>query len=271
MTDIYMADVSEFQSNVDAPKYISAGNACIICRTYNGYRADHMMPSRRDYLRGQPFTGIGWYAYLADDRDPTQQATEFVGTIGKLGWNEWCILDLEEGSGDQTGRAEAWFNTVDKWQGFPAMLYSGSSFLNSNLSGAGHWSGRPLWIASYPSSYQPNPGSEPSTPHILWQFSDRYNFAGIGNCDGNIHHGPADEFISSVRSGKSGDVSPPTPEEVMAISACVADNGTMHVFVEDDKGAVWYTYQPKGKTDWNGGKAGKQIAGLSPFAPAPGK
>lgn len=271
MTDIYMADVSEFQGNVDAQKYISAGNECIICRTYNGYRPDNMMPGRRDYLRGQPFTGVGWYAYLEDGVDAVEQAHGFIATIGSLKGNEWPILDLEEGSGDQTGRAQAWFNVVDPWAGFPAMLYAGDAFLKSNLGGAGRWSGRPVWIASYPNSYQPNPGSEPSAAHILWQFSDRYNFAGIGNCDGNIHHGPADEFVSTVRAGKSGGVKPPTQEEIMAISACVADNGTMHVFVEDDKGAVWYTYQPKGKTDWNGGKAGKQIAGLSPFAPAPGK
>lgn len=265
-----MADVSEFQPNVDAPAYLKAGNECIIARTYNGYRADNTMYNRRDYLRGQPFTGVGWYAYLEDGPDAADQAHAFIQGIGSLRGNEWPILDLEEGSGDQTGRADAWFRVVDNWAGFPAMLYAGASFLKTNLGGAGRWQGRPLWIASYPSSYQPSPSAEPSDPHLLWQFSDRHQFAGIGACDGNVYHGTAQQFVSAARS-QSGGVKPPTEDEIMALAACVADNGTMHVFYEADDGSVWYTYQPKGKTDWNGGKPGKQLAGLSPFAPNPQK
>jgi hypothetical protein len=264
MTDIRMADVSEFQGNVDAPAYLAAGNHCIIARAYSGYRPDHTMPGRRDYLRGQPFTGVGWYAYLAADRDPTAQAHEFVQTIGQLKGNEWPALDLEEGGGDQTGRAQAWLNVVDAWAGFPAMIYSGASFFNDHLGGTGHWKGRPVWIAAYQST-------EPSAAHMLWQFSDSYSFAGIGSCDGSLHHGTAQEFMTAVRAGAGPSPQPRTPEETVAITAAQNANGSLHVFVESKDGSVWYTYQSKGESSWNGGEPGKKIAGLVRFAPAPGK
>jgi GH25 family lysozyme M1 (1,4-beta-N-acetylmuramidase) len=242
MTDIRMADISEFQSNVDAPAYLKQYK-CIICRTYSGYRPDKMMTGRRDYLRGQPFTGLGWYAYLAPDRDPAQQAREFINTVGSLKPNEWPILDLEEGSGNQTSRAEAWFKVVDPWAGFPAMLYSGDYFLKNQLSGAGHWSGRPLWIAAYQSN-------EPTAAHILWQFSDAYTFAGIGACDGNLAHMSAQEFISKVRGGK---VTPDTPQPITEddmISAVLKKNGAIEVFVEKSDGRVYHTWQKGENGKW---------------------
>src|SRR5215467_12410618 len=115
---VTLADISEYQANVDGNAYVHGGYGAIICRAHNGYRADHKMPGRRDYLRGCGLTGIGWYQYLAADRDPTDQAHEFVSTVGKLGDNEWPVLDHEEGAGDQRARANAWFKVVDSWAGF---------------------------------------------------------------------------------------------------------------------------------------------------------
>lgn len=55
----------------------------------------------------------------------------------------------------------------------------------------------------------------------------------------------------------------------MAITAVVNSAGALHVFVEAKDGRVFYTWQRKGETKWNGGKAGGSPAGLSLFAPAP--
>src|SRR5215472_12687493 len=120
MSDITFADISEFQSNIDADAYIKGGHTVIICRVHNGYRADKMMPGRATYLRGKPFVSVGWYQYLAKDRDAGQQAREFMSVIGRLRPNEFPILDLEEGAGNQTARAESWFKEVDPWAGFLA-------------------------------------------------------------------------------------------------------------------------------------------------------
>jgi hypothetical protein len=64
---------------------------------------------------------------------------------------------------------------------------------------------------------------------------------------------------------------PPTPTEDGMITAATL-NGIPHVFVERTDGSVWYTFQPAGGGHgWEGGQPGKQIAGLRPFAPPPGK
>lgn len=62
---------------------------------------------------------------------------------------------------------------------------------------------------------------------------------------------------------------PPTEEEIVSVSAVVNGAGALHVFVEAKNGSIWYTWQRKGETSWQGGKAGAAPAGLQLFAPAP--
>lgn len=230
MTDIYMADISEFQSNIDAPTYLGA-RQCVICRAHNGNRPDNMMPVRRNYLRGYPFVAIGWYQYLVANRDPAAQANDFVATVGALMANEYPVLDLEEGGGDQSGRAQAWFNVVDVWAGFPATLYSGDSFFRTQLGGTARWAGRPCWVAAYGQS-------EPTQPHTLWQYTSSANVPGVtGACDDSVHHGSPQEYLSSVRAGHLIPTpTPPTPppedEKQMIIAGMV--NGQGYIAVKPD-------------------------------------
>jgi N-acetyl-anhydromuramyl-L-alanine amidase AmpD len=56
------------------------------------------------------------------------------------------------------------------------------------------------------------------------------------------------------------------PAKITGVSAALADNGNLHVFVKCANGKTYYTWQRKGATDWHGGQAGKTVAGLSPFA-----
>ena len=74
MPDSYMADVSEWQSDIDADAYQRGGYDVLICRTYSGHDPDAKMPGRRDYLRGSGLAGIGWYCYLESGYDPADQA-----------------------------------------------------------------------------------------------------------------------------------------------------------------------------------------------------
>jgi len=260
MPDTRLADISEYQSDIDAGAYLKGGYSCLIVRAHNGSRADYKWPARRDYLRGYDFTALGWYQYVQPGRDAAQQARDFVDCVGPLRGNEFLIGDFEEGSGSQVSRAEAWFKVVDAAQGFPATLYSGQSYGKTNLGGWSRWQGRPRWIAAYSSQ-------EPTDQHELWQNTDSARFPGLaGGVDGNVYHGTAQEFIKTMRPGQPVA---PTVEDYMSVAACVADNGTMHLFVEAKDGSVWYTYQPKGKSAWNGGVQGKQVAGLSKLCPAP--
>jgi hypothetical protein len=83
---------------------------------------------------------------------------------------------------------------------------------------------------------------------------------------------PIDDVINMARGGPGPPTpTPPTEEEIVAIATGVNSAGALHVFVERDDGSVWYTWQRKGDTSWEGGKAGVATAQLKPFAPAPGK
>jgi lysozyme len=197
MTDIKMADISEFQANIDAPTYLK-NHRSIICRVHNGTRPDNMMPTRMNYLRSYPFTAIGWYQYFSSTHDPAEQARGFIAVVGKLRTNEFPILDVEEGDGSQIARAQAWFDVVDPWANLTSTLYSGLSFLTDKLGGTKQWPTHPIWVAAYGQR-------EPTVPHVLWQYSDReqYNAIKPPLCDSSIHHGTDKDFIYAVRHGKS--------------------------------------------------------------------
>ena len=241
MTDIRFADVSEWQGNVDAPSYIGGGYKVIICRTHSGYKPDGCMPGRRDYFRGQPFTALGWYQYLAKDRDAATQANEFIKTIGTLKPNEFPILDVEEGSGSQTSRANAWFKVVDAWAGFQSTLYASMYFFRDQLGGVGSWGSRPLWMAAYSSN-------EPSDKHTFWQFTDAYPFPGIGKCDGNLYHGDAQAFLKAVRGSGYAPAPDPTPKpttDPQSMVQLVGSDGRQLIFIEKSNGSVWFRDQGK--------------------------
>ena len=55
-----------------------------------------------------------WYQYLRAGQDVRSQANAFINWIGpNLNEGEIPILDLEEGSGNQSGRANQWFAIID--------------------------------------------------------------------------------------------------------------------------------------------------------------
>jgi hypothetical protein len=84
---------------------------------------------------------------------------------------------------------------------------------------------------------------------------------------------PLQAILAAARqhaSGSSPEPTPPKPEEIEMIASAVADNGSLHTFVVGpQRKAVWYTWQKKGESAWNGGAAGKQVAKLVKLADAP--
>jgi GH25 family lysozyme M1 (1,4-beta-N-acetylmuramidase) len=260
LVSITLADVSEFQQNVDAPAYLQGGHSCIIARAHNGNRPDRIWPARRDYLRKHPFDAIGYYQYLVAGRDANAQAHDFISTVGDIRENEFVILDLEEGSGNQTPRAQAWFAVVDAHYGRPSTLYSGESFGDTNLGGWSRWTGRPRWMAAYQ-------GHEPNEPHDLWQNTDRAHFPGIGTCDGNIFHGTGPQFAHIFCHMTGPAPIPPHPplpkpiKEGTVIAPAVKPDGRIELFYEADDGEVLHTWQPQPNSGWAGAEKGKRYAG----------
>jgi hypothetical protein len=91
---------------------------------------------------------------------------------------------------------------------------------------------------------------------------------------GGGHWDPGPSFpwptvIDMARTGSTPQ--PPKEEDIVAITTGLNNAGALHVFVEAKDGSVWYTWQRKGESAWEGGKPGKSVADLKPFAPAPGK
>jgi hypothetical protein len=252
-----LADVSEFQENVDAPPYLGAGHTCLIVRAHNGWRPDNRWPARRDYLRRFQFAALGFYQYLVAGRSSTDQADDFIAAVGDLRLNEFVVLDHEEGSGAQVPRAEAWFRVVDAHYGKSSTLYSGESFGDTELGGWTHWT-RPKWMAAYQ-------GVQPTEPHDLWQNTDRGVFPGIGTCDGNIFNGTVQEFTQTFCHVTGPTPShPPLPKpmkEGTMIEAAVKPDGRIELFYEADDGEVLHTWQSQPNAGWAGAEKGKRYAG----------
>jgi GH25 family lysozyme M1 (1,4-beta-N-acetylmuramidase) len=250
---ITLCDASEFQENIDAPAYLASNHTCLIVRAHNGRRPDNKWPARRDYLRRFSFDALGFYQYLVADRPAVEQARDFISAVGGLRFNEFVVLDCEEGFGDQVARAQAWFAVVDARYGAPSALYSGEAFGDDNLGGWAHWAGRPRWIAAYRRV-------EPNAPHDLWQFADAVPFPGIGICDGNLFHGTAQQFTETF----CGTAPPPLPKPIKegtVISSAVKSDGRIELFYEAEDGEVLHTWQSAPNSGWAGAEKGKRYAG----------
>ena len=181
MPDIHIPDVSEFQDRVD----FAAVGPAVILRAHNGYRADHTFAARRADAHTHGLRAVGLYCYLVKDRDAAVQAHEAAAVIGRLQPGEMVWVDVEEGSGDQSSRAETFAREIDSACGGHAGIYSGESFLTDHLRGT---YGRRIWVAAYRTS-------EPTATHALWQHSDREPHRGVsGPCDCSIFHGSADDL-----------------------------------------------------------------------------
>ncbi|HUX69015.1 MAG TPA: GH25 family lysozyme, partial [Cellulomonadaceae bacterium] len=110
MPDVVIADVSEFQQVIDWAAY-GASVPGVIIRAHNGTRPDLYWVANRDGARAH----VGWrgfYQYLPASIDPVVAARAFQATTGPLLPGEVAILDLEEGSGDQRARRQAWLDTL---------------------------------------------------------------------------------------------------------------------------------------------------------------
>jgi hypothetical protein len=76
---------------------------------------------------------------------------------------------------------------------------------------------------------------------------------------------PMDQVLDMARGGSPAPA--PSTSEEDQVAVALNWNDAIHVFeLYDD--AIWYTWQNKGETSWNGGKSGSGPAGMSRFCPA---
>jgi hypothetical protein len=74
---------------------------------------------------------------------------------------------------------------------------------------------------------------------------------------------------AGMPAGAAPPPTPPTEEQIRAVASCINSAGALHTFYEARDGSIWYTWQRKGETAWQGGKPGQAPAGLQLFAAAP--
>jgi hypothetical protein len=184
---------------------------------YGDAHLDSMFVSNKTGIQNAGFQFALLYHYLRQDQDALTQAKQFCSWIGTGQLKPWMrpALDLEEGSGNQSSRANTWFNYVDDFFGYDTQplpcrswLYTGQSFGNSNgLAGICN-SPRHTWIASYTAS-------APSLPHTLWQSTDGVSgsyitsWSGCGKVDTSIYSGSLAQLVASITSSKAdNDMAP---------------------------------------------------------------
>lgn len=199
---VLIPDVSEFQAGSTAPDWAGIkaqnGGAGIIRVGYGTAHLDHMFVSNYTAMKANGYSFIGLYHYLVAGQDAAAQANQFCNWVGPpsaVAPGTVFILDLEEGTGNQTSRAMTWLTLVDTFYGFDAKplnmrswLYSYTSFIVAATLGAIFASNRRTWIAAYQTS-------EPAIGHTLWQSTDGTtgshitNWPGCGRTDTSIFNG----------------------------------------------------------------------------------
>lgn len=195
MPDILIPDVSEFQRFIDWPHL--GTDVAIVRLCYGDLHVDTYADANIVGARAR-CAARGWYGYLIGGRDPSAQADVFCRVLlshGGLQEGEFVVVDDEEGSGDQSGRVNAFLAHCDAVlrtarPGQQDWWYSGLNFaLTHNLPASrGH-----RWVAAYQA------GEPGAVSHDLWQFTDAARVAGIGGpVDCSVFHGSVGDFLALI-------------------------------------------------------------------------
>lgn len=212
MSDTFVADISNYQANVDLPTY-RASNGKIICQISWG-TAVTVNPLRVLQIASLKFDVVIWYLGLRADQDIAAQVAAFTSMIPVQTAGETYCVDWEA-TGNinpptlaQVNQARsllaAHYGILPGWIG---TYGSTSIFQSQGLPDWGGW----VWVASYETA-------EPNIAHVLWQFTNGtyqsqpygpINFPGIGFVDGSVFHAideliPADIQLQTL-------ISPPLP------------------------------------------------------------
>lgn len=225
---VTLPDVSEFQApaNGNAPNWAGIkaqnGGAAIIRVGYGNAHLDNQFVANYTALKQNDYSFIGLYHYMRAGQDAVSQANAFcnwVGPLSALFPGSIPILDLEEGSGDQSSRANQWFSIVDSHYGLDQLalsqrswIYSGDNFARTQGLSPIFSSARRSWVAAYQSS------EAGLLPHSLWQSTNGQtganitSWSGCGRVDTSIWHGDL-ATLASLGFQPLGQPSPQPPAQ----------------------------------------------------------
>jgi GH25 family lysozyme M1 (1,4-beta-N-acetylmuramidase) len=203
---LHMPDVSEFQGmpNWKAVRGHNGGAAIIRAAYGTGYTDISWSRGNRQAAEDGGISALGFYQYVRAGQNVVDQADYFCGLVGKLVPGQFAVMDLEEGSGDQSGRARSWLAFVDKALGYPG-YYGG--WLYSGLYFAGATGLLPVMAQhrSWVAAYQGTPPAGAGTLFNLWQHTNgtiapcsNQPWPGIGRCDCSIFAGSLAQFTGQI-------------------------------------------------------------------------
>lgn len=190
---VLLADVSEFQPDIDDAKYLAWSKAAGIRAAYGDQHDDKAWfgGARRTALHAGGVRFLLIYQYLVAGQDGAAQADAMHRLVGKLQKGEVLVADFEEGAKPEL---TAWYNRMLAL-GYPdryLWTYSGLFF-------GGEQGALPVqWLAAYQND-------EPTSAHVLWQFSPSFAVPGIGTADCSVYHGTMDQLATL---GYPGDAVP---------------------------------------------------------------
>jgi GH25 family lysozyme M1 (1,4-beta-N-acetylmuramidase) len=184
---VHLADVSEFQPDLNDAAYLRWSKALVIRAMYGSAHDDGAWygGARRDALHAGGVAWLGIYQYLVAGQDAATQAHALVTLVGNLRAGEKLICDVEEGP--TVAQAARW----RQWSGVITAAYGSRAapWLYMGLDFAGAAGLSPQWVAAYRNT-------EPAGDHLLWQFTDSYSVPGVGLADCSVFHGTIGELAA---------------------------------------------------------------------------
>ncbi|MDQ1680415.1 MAG: lysozyme [Frankiaceae bacterium] len=178
--------------------------------------------------------------------DAVAEAQYFVATAGTLAGPGVLppVLDLEEtgglGASDLIQWTKSWLATVQQLTGRAPMIYTYRYFWANDMSGTSAFTGYPLWLADYNSTFGGTVGGWPSW--AIWQYTAGAAVPGVyGNVDMNRFNGTSAQLLSLANGA-------PVPPPAVTVPAPPASVTATPV---DATGAAQLTWQPGS----NGGSA----------------
>lgn len=251
------ADASEFQPNIHDDIYVKQFSQAIIIRAAYGAHHDDRAwfgGDRRKQLHDNGIRYLGMYQYVTAFEDVTAQAKEFCKLVKAMRVGEDLFADIEEGGGSQTARWRTWAHVVNGELGWDPRSYSGRFFARDHGLQPVHW------IASYTTT-------EPSEPHLWWQFTDAFNIPGIGPCDCSVYHGTMDSLVARAFGGKQ-----PQPPQKDWTKEALMSLPTLGAGDQDHPGSTLYVHRVQndcaGIGRWNHLGAVTQVKDDGHFGPS---
>ncbi|AFK87692.1 endolysin [Thermoanaerobacterium phage THSA-485A] len=191
---IKIIDVSSNNTVTSTHEVKNAGYYGIICKATEG--TSYVNPTFADVVNRTKAVGLksGSYHFARPDvnSNAEQEAEHYYNVMKQFTFDLPPVLDIEvQGNMNKqqlTNWALTFLKRIEKLTGRKPWIYTGDYFYNNCLIPA-QLKEYPLWIAAYGST-------EPTTPHIMWQYTDSENVPGVGKCDVSLAN---DDF--SIRTG----------------------------------------------------------------------